>query len=64
MKLWNSNRYDDQGTMDESKYNEAFKDLTRLLEIEPDNTIALRYRGAINYMMKGCNESIDDLEKY
>ncbi|RIB30329.1 hypothetical protein C2G38_2152971 [Gigaspora rosea] len=62
MKLWDSNGYDDQGTMDESKYDEAFKDLTRLLEIEPNNTI--RYRGEINYMMKGCNESIDDLEKY
>ncbi|RIB20069.1 hypothetical protein C2G38_2081734, partial [Gigaspora rosea] len=45
------------------KYNEAIEDLTRLLEIEPDNTIALKYRGEINYMMKRYNESIADLEK-
>ncbi|RIB16052.1 hypothetical protein C2G38_2091926, partial [Gigaspora rosea] len=40
------------------KHDEAFEDLTRLLKIETDNTIALRYRGEINYMMKRYNESI------
>ncbi|KAF0333542.1 tetratricopeptide repeat protein, partial [Gigaspora margarita] len=45
------------------KYDKAFEDLTRLLETEPDNTIALKYRDEINYMMKRYNESIADLEK-
>ncbi|RIB05856.1 concanavalin A-like lectin/glucanase domain-containing protein [Gigaspora rosea] len=34
------------------KYQEALKDLSRVLEIESENTIALRYKGEINYMMK------------
>ncbi|RIB20972.1 concanavalin A-like lectin/glucanase domain-containing protein [Gigaspora rosea] len=34
------------------EYNKALEDLARLLEIEPDNIIALKYRGEINYMMK------------
>ncbi|RIB06534.1 hypothetical protein C2G38_2115835 [Gigaspora rosea] len=34
------------------KYDKVFEDLTKLLEIEPNNTIALRYRGEINYIMK------------
>ncbi|RIB25745.1 hypothetical protein C2G38_2066684, partial [Gigaspora rosea] len=34
------------------KYDEAFEDFTKLLEIVPYNKIALRYRGEINYMMK------------
>ncbi|KAF0501642.1 tetratricopeptide repeat protein [Gigaspora margarita] len=45
------------------KYDEAFEDLTRLLEIKPDNTIALRYRGEVNYIMKRYNESIANLEE-
>ncbi|RIB00584.1 hypothetical protein C2G38_2233758 [Gigaspora rosea] len=45
------------------KYDKVFEDLTRLLEIEPDSTIALRYRAEINYMMKRYNESIADLKE-
>ncbi|RIB20952.1 hypothetical protein C2G38_2177937 [Gigaspora rosea] len=45
------------------KYDEAFKDLTRLLEIKSDNTIVLRYRDEINYIMKRYNKSITDLEE-
>ncbi|KAF0552599.1 tetratricopeptide repeat protein [Gigaspora margarita] len=45
------------------EYNKALEDLARLLEIEPDNIIALKYRGEINYMMKRYNESIADLTK-
>ncbi|KAF0532772.1 putative serine-aspartate repeat-containing protein SdrF [Gigaspora margarita] len=44
------------------EYDKALEDLTRLLEIQSTNTIALRYRGEINYMMKRHNESIADLE--
>ena len=40
------------------KYDKAFEDFTRLA-----NTIALKYRGEINYMMKRYNESIADLKK-
>ncbi|RIB19251.1 hypothetical protein C2G38_2036187 [Gigaspora rosea] len=46
-----------------SKYDKALEDLNRLLEIMPNNTIALRYWCEINYMMKRHNESIADLYK-
>ncbi|RIB04821.1 hypothetical protein C2G38_651886 [Gigaspora rosea] len=44
------------------KYEEAYAILTRLLEIESKNIIALKYRGEINYIMERYEESISDLE--
>ncbi|RIB14663.1 concanavalin A-like lectin/glucanase domain-containing protein [Gigaspora rosea] len=45
------------------EYYKALEALTKLLEIEPDNIIALRYRGEIYYVMKKYKESIADLKK-
>ncbi|RIB10103.1 concanavalin A-like lectin/glucanase domain-containing protein [Gigaspora rosea] len=45
------------------EFDKALDTLTKLLETEPDNIKALRYRGEIYYMMKKYNESIADLKK-
>ncbi|RIB20663.1 hypothetical protein C2G38_2080278, partial [Gigaspora rosea] len=45
------------------EYYKALEALTELLEIEPDNIIALRYRGEIYYVMKKYKESIAELKK-
>ncbi|RIB28880.1 concanavalin A-like lectin/glucanase domain-containing protein [Gigaspora rosea] len=45
------------------EYYNALETLTKLLEIEPDNIMALRYRGEIYYVMKKYKESIADLKK-
>ncbi|RIB28575.1 hypothetical protein C2G38_1436777 [Gigaspora rosea] len=44
------------------KYEEAYAVLTRLLEIESENIIALKYRGEINYIMERYEESFSDLK--
>ena len=44
-------------------YNHAFKYLTKLLELEPNDLFALRYRGEIHHIMKRYEESLMDLDK-
>ncbi|RIB25487.1 hypothetical protein C2G38_2067275 [Gigaspora rosea] len=45
------------------EYYKALEALNKLLEIEPDNIIALRYRVEIYYVIKKYDESIADLRK-
>ena len=45
------------------EYDKALEDLTKLLEIESDNIIALRYRGEIYHIMGRYEESLVDLDR-
>ena len=46
------------------KYEQAFEYLTKLLvELEPNDLFALRYRGEIHHIMKRYEESLVDLDK-
>src|SRR5205809_4922240 len=46
-----------------NRYEESIADLTKSLEIEPDNTLALRKRGKIYYNMGRYEESHADLNR-
>src|SRR5260364_195514 len=44
-------------------YENAIIDLTKLIDIEPNNKFALRYRGETYYLMERYKEGIIDLTK-
>ncbi|RIB07246.1 concanavalin A-like lectin/glucanase domain-containing protein [Gigaspora rosea] len=44
-------------------YEDAIIDLTKLIDIEPNNKFALRYRGEAYYLMERYGEAIIDLTK-
>ena len=44
-------------------YEDAIIDLTKLIDIEPNNKFALRYRGEAYYLMERYKEAIIDLTK-
>ena len=46
-----------------SKYEQALKYLTKLLELEPNDPFALRCQGEIYHMMKKYEESLVNLDK-
>ncbi|KAF0509124.1 SPRY-domain-containing protein [Gigaspora margarita] len=45
------------------RYEEAIIDLTKLLDIEPNNKFALRYRAEAYYLMEKYKESFNDVNK-
>ncbi|RIA81582.1 concanavalin A-like lectin/glucanase domain-containing protein [Glomus cerebriforme] len=45
------------------RYKQALEDLTKLLELEPNNAFALRYRGETYYLLGKYKESLRDLLK-
>ncbi|RIB07247.1 hypothetical protein C2G38_2114259, partial [Gigaspora rosea] len=45
------------------RYEDAIVDLTKLIDIEPNNKFALRYRGEAYYLMEKYKEAIIDLTK-
>ncbi|SRR6266542_4492155 len=45
------------------KYEQALENLTKLLEVEPNDAFALRYRGETYHMMRNFEESLADLTK-
>ena len=44
-------------------YEQALADLTKLLELDPNDLFALRYRGETYHMMKKYDNSLADLDK-
>ena len=45
------------------KYGQAFKYLTKLLKLKPNDPFALRYQGEIHHIMKKYEKSLMDLDK-
>ncbi|RIB27073.1 hypothetical protein C2G38_2063051 [Gigaspora rosea] len=45
------------------RYKDAIIDLTKFLDIEPNNKFAIRYRGEAYYITGRCVEAIIDLKK-
>ena len=45
------------------RYKDAIIDLTKLLDIEPNNKFALRYRAEAYYLMEKYKESFNDVNK-
>ena len=45
------------------KYEQALKDLTKLLDSDPNNAFALKYQGETYFMMERYEESLASLEK-
>ena len=45
------------------RYEETLEDLNKLLEIEPDNSYALKNRGLTYCTMRKYQKSLDDLNK-
>ncbi|RIB25853.1 hypothetical protein C2G38_393871 [Gigaspora rosea] len=46
-----------------ARYEEAIIDITKLLDIEPNNKFALRYRADSNYLMEKYKDSFNDVNK-
>ena len=44
-------------------FEQALADLTKLLELDPNDLFALRYRGETYHMMKEYDNSLADLDK-